>query len=46
MTNASAMDRNMAENLNDFKKIIAQALDEMKKAQGSGRRKFTVGFEL
>lgn len=34
MTNASAMDRDMAENLNDYKKIIAQALDERKKAQG------------
>ena len=45
MTNASAIDTHMAKNLNDYKKIIAQALDEMKKVQGNGRRKFTVGFD-
>lgn len=34
MTNASAIDTHMTENLNDYNKIVAQALDEMKKAQG------------
>lgn len=34
----------MAENLNDFKKIIAQALDEMKKAQGAEFRLETVNL--
>ena len=34
MTNASAIDTHMTENLNDYSKIVAQVLDEMKKAQG------------
>lgn len=35
MTNASAIDTHMVKNLNDYTKIIAQALDEMKKTQGA-----------
>lgn len=35
MTNASAIDTHMTENLNGYNKIVAQALDEMKKAQGA-----------
>ena len=34
MTNASVIDTHMTENLNDYSKIVAQVLDEMKKAQG------------
>lgn len=35
MTNASAIDTHMVKNLNYYTKIIAQALDEMKKTQGA-----------
>ena len=35
MTNASAIDTHMVKNLNDYTKIIAQALDEMKNTQGA-----------